>query len=642
LAAVNRRLVAQSEDGEAGGSDGGAEAFRDYPRPQVIVNSADEKSGVAAQRVREVLDSWTDELLKERLRVAELPEHVIDPVHETRLDIAEDRQKSALIWSKLFPALLVLMTVTGAFNPAVDLAAGEKERGTMETLLISPAARSEIVLGKFFTVMVFSVSTALLNLVSMGLTSRYLASVAQGGTLSRIGSLEPPSLGALAWVIVLLLPLAGLFSALCLALATFARSTKEGQYYLTPLLMIAVGLTMFCLTPLAEIDPLYSLLPVMNVALLLKEVLADPSSTRALTFAVPVMVTSVGYSLLALWWAIEQFAREDVLFREAERFSVRAWFTHLLRDKEPTPSFAEAAICFGLLMLLQFFSLSFMQRSFAAGPPEAQGERMLQVVMIQQLALLATPALLMGIMLTTSVRKTFRLMWPRWNVFAVALVLPLLLHPVAMELLSFLQGRLFHRLDPSLQEKLGAMMGQPLWLVLLGAAVAPAVCEEIAFRGFALSGFSRSGRVWLAIVLSAMAFGLIHMIPQQVFNGALLGIVLGLIAVRSGSLLPTVCFHLIWNTLGVLHGRLGELVDVPALVETPVLKWFVVLDGHSVGYRWPTLLIGAASSAALIAWLVKQPSDPRALPETALAPPDTTDVPLDILPPAADRSPVGA
>jgi sodium transport system permease protein len=187
------------------------------------------------------------------------------------------------------------------------------------------------------------------------------------------------------------------------------------------------------------------------------------------------------------------------------------------------------------------------------------------------------------------------------------------------------------------------MMDQPLWLVLLGAAVAPAVCEEITFRGFVLSGLSRSGRIWLAIGLSAMAFGLIHMIPQQVFNGTLLGIVLGLIAVRGGSLLPTVCFHLIWNTLGVLHARLGELADVPALVETPVLKWFVVLEGGSIGYRWPTLLIGAAASAALIAWLVKQPSDPRALPEPISMPDDpAADPRLGVIPPAADRSPVGA
>ena len=69
-----------------------------------------------------------------------------------------------------------MMSLTGAFYPAVDLCAGEKERGTMETLLISPASRTEIVMGKFLTVMLASVMTAMLNLVSMGLTGMQMAS----------------------------------------------------------------------------------------------------------------------------------------------------------------------------------------------------------------------------------------------------------------------------------------------------------------------------------------------------------------------------------------------------------------------------------------------------------------------------------
>ncbi len=105
------------------------------------------------------------------------------------------------------------MAVTGAFYPAVDLAAGEKERGTMETLLICPASRTEIVLGQIFTVMLFSISTAILNLISMGLTSKYLASIANAGAFAKIGSLQPPPMASLLWIAVGLIPLAGLFVA---------------------------------------------------------------------------------------------------------------------------------------------------------------------------------------------------------------------------------------------------------------------------------------------------------------------------------------------------------------------------------------------------------------------------------------------
>jgi sodium transport system permease protein len=99
----------------------------------------------------------------------------------------------------------------------------------------------------------------------------------------------------------LLLPLSALFSALCLALATFARSTKEGQYYLTPLLMVVMGLTMFCLSPAVEMTPLYSVIPVVNVALLLKGLLLNaPGSGNLVVYAVPVLISSIGYSMLAL------------------------------------------------------------------------------------------------------------------------------------------------------------------------------------------------------------------------------------------------------------------------------------------------------------------------------------------------------
>src|SRR2546422_7387494 len=111
-----------------------------------------------------------------------------------------------------------MWTLAGALYPAVDLCAGEKERGTMETLLISPAGREEIVLGKFLTIWVFSAGTALLNLLSMGISTWQLSS-AVPGTAFR--------LGVAFWGVVLLLPLSAFFSALCLAVGAYARSSKE-------------------------------------------------------------------------------------------------------------------------------------------------------------------------------------------------------------------------------------------------------------------------------------------------------------------------------------------------------------------------------------------------------------------------------
>ncbi|WP_298868762.1 ABC transporter permease subunit/CPBP intramembrane protease [uncultured Gimesia sp.] len=579
-------------------------------RPIYLRNSADEKTRIAFSQVQEVLGAYNKDILRDRLNRANLPESLPNPINPIVIDLAQDEQHAANLWSKLFPALLIIMAATGAFYPAIDLGAGEKERGTMETLLISPAKRTEIVLGKFLTVMVFSVSTALLNLASMGFTGRHMVNLAGSGALSRFGDMSFPSFTALFWIVVLLIPLSALFSALCLAFATFARSSKEGQYYLTPLLMVTLGLTVFCLSPAVEINPFYSLMPIVGVALLLKGMLLSSVNAGILyVYAIPVLVTSIGYSLLALWWAIEQFQREDVLFREAERFEVGLWLRHMIRTKDSLPTFAEAGFCFVIIMLLQFAVMNSMSAAIQAATDAERPTRMMQLLMIQQLAIIATPALIMGIMLTTSVRKTFRLYLPSIGFLIVGIVLPFLLHPLSIELAQSLSW-----FFPKLPEGTAAVMQsmsdptQPIWLILTAFALAPAVCEELAFRGFILSGFGRRGRAWLAIILSSITFGAMHMIPQQVFNATLLGLVIGLIAVHSRSLLPCVVFHFIYNSLAILHGRIPK-----TWLPENGLEHFVSMQPEGLRYSWPLLLICGAITIVLLLWVQSQSQSKNAL-----------------------------
>jgi len=582
----------------------GKQTQADYERPVIVHNSADDKSMIAYDRIKKAIAAWEEKILVRRLEKLDLPQTLATPVNPASADLAEDEQKAANMWSKLFPALLIIMAVTGAFYPAIDLGAGEKERGTMETLLICPASRREIVMGKFLTVMVFSMSTAILNLLSMGITGRHMHSLA-GGALSKLGDLSLPTAASLLWLVVLLVPLAAFFSALCLALATFARSIKEGQYYLTPLLMVTLGVTMFCLSPAIEISPesdsswFYSVMPVMGVALLLKAFLLSPANPAELyPYAIPVLVTSVGYSLLALWWAIEQFSREEILFREADSFDLRLWVRHLLRDKEPTPSFTEAGFCFILIMLLQFVAMKYLMNAIGGS---GDGLAMMKLLITQQAVIIFCPAMLMGIMLTTNVAKTFSLSRPRLGMLGLAVVLSCCLHPLSLEL----QHRLswfFPELKPQIVEVIGAMSDtdQSLWLVLLAFALAPAICEEVAFRGFIFSGFRRRHKLWPAIALSSLAFGIIHMVPQQVFNASLLGIVLALILVRGGSLFCCIAFHFVFNALAVMHGRFGS----ETVISGP-LSWFVSNRDGQLNYEAPTLSIAALVASLLLLRLIR-------------------------------------
>ncbi|HWL11105.1 MAG TPA: ABC transporter permease subunit/CPBP intramembrane protease [Planctomicrobium sp.] len=573
------------------------------PRPIVLHNSADEKSEVAYQRVRRALRGWETSLLESRLKMANLPASLPHPVPLITVDLAEPDKIAANVWSKIFPALLVIMAVTGAFYPAIDLGAGEKERGTMETLLISPATRTEIVYGKFLTVMLFSFSTALLNLCSMGFTGKHMLSSIGAARATPLGDLSFPPLSSLMWVVLLAIPLAALFSALSLSLAMFARSSKEGQYYLTPLLLVTMGLTMFCLNPSVELTPYYSVLPVTGPALLLKALLLGSNSETLLFYAVPVLFSSCIYSGMALWWAVEQFQREDILFREAERFSPGLWLRHLLREKEPTPSFAEAAVCFVLIVMLQFLFLTSMQ-----GSPELLDSsfKMVTVQMIYLIATVGAPPIFMAILLTSRPLKTLKIAWPRPSMLVVGIILAFSLQPLALELMSWLDPY-FPPLPPGAKQLMEAMASNavPLWLSLAAFALAPAVCEELAFRGFILSGLQHSGRRWLPILLSAVLFGVIHMIPKQQFNAALLGIVIGLLAARSGSLLPGVIFHAIFNGCQVLAMRVQA-----EEINNGVWKWFVQIgevdSQPSLHFTTLTLVGCAVISIPLIFWLIRQ------------------------------------
>ena len=595
MEAMQREI--QTSSSATTGVDAKAVATR-VPPVLVVRNSADDKSMVAFGRVQKALQSWEDAVRKFSFEQAGLPKELQHPARLAWIEVALEEQVAASVWSKMFPALLVIMALTGAFYPAIDLGAGEKERGTMETLLISPAKRVELVLGKFATIMLFSTATALLNLLSMGLTGQQMSAVMSDGMANRV-SLDFPGLAPLAWLVILLLPLSALFSALCLALATFARSTKEGQYYLTPLLMVVMGLTMFCLSPAVEMTPLYSVIPVVNVALLLKGLLLNSASSGNLVvYAIPVLISSIGYSMLALWWAIELYNSEDVLFREAEKFDIRMWFRQLLRTKDAVPALPEAGFCFILILMLQFVAMTYMKPDLTNGDP---GLTMMRLIVIQQLTMIACPAVFMGMLLTTSLRATFRLRMPSIIAMALGVGLAIVAHPLTVELSQFLvEHQVFPELPESARQVMGLMKtgDKPTWLLLLVFAVTPAICEELAFRGFILSGLARGGRLAIAVGISSMMFGIIHMIPQQAFNAALLGLVLGLLAIYSRSLFPAMAFHFCNNAIATFHaGEGGRIVaDGVFFSRDP--------DGF-LRYEAPLLILCAIAGTLMIMHMIK-------------------------------------
>ncbi|HEY4311569.1 MAG TPA: ABC transporter permease subunit/CPBP intramembrane protease [Pirellulales bacterium] len=559
------------------------------PRPQVFFSTASEKSQVTLNRVERVLGRWSQELGHENLTAGHIPENTAAPFMLTSRDLADKGHRDAALWSKILPFLLLIWALTGAFYPAVDVCAGEKERGTLETLLSSPAERIEIVWGKLLTVMLFSMVTSALNLLSMGITGTALLS-----QLPRFGA--PPPL-APVWLLIALVPVSALFSALCMALASFARSTKEGQYYLMPLVLVTLPLVMLPMSPGVELNLGNSLIPVTGVVLLLRAML-EGNYSQALVYGPPVVMATLACCLLAIRWAVEQFNSETVLFRESERLDVRLWFRQLMHDREDTPTVAGAVFCGVLILMIRFFM------GFALPQPQNFTE-MARLTLVSQLVVVATPALLMTIMLARSPKQTLLLHRPNVAALPAAVLLALSIYPIAGWLTVVVQQ--LYPLNPYLKEALaGLMTDHPaLWKMLLVIAVTPAICEELAFRGFILSGLRHLGRKWRAIVVSSLFFGITHAVFQQSIIAFLLGLVIGYIAVQTGSLLPGMLYHVTHNSLMVLTLAL----TTETIHKYPVLGYIMrtAPDGEGHIANIPMVIISGLIAAGLLYWFCRLP-----------------------------------
>lgn len=602
LAARAKSSAAAAEGGDRSAqrkaSDAASAEFASLvPDAQILANMAEDTSRIAHDRAERVLWRWREQIVRQSLGDSGMPMAATQPFRVKSADVSDAAFRRAAVWSKVLPFVVLVWALTGAFYPAIDLCAGEKERGTLETLLCSPALRSEIVWGKLLTVITFSTVTALLNLASLGLTGLLffsrLEGLGKGGASLALGA---PPLAAIFWLLLTIVPIAALFSGLALAIAAFARSSKEGQYYLMPLLLITLPLMVLPMLPSAELDMGSSLIPVSGVMLWLRA-LIEGQYADAARFATPVIAVTAGCCWLAIRWAERQFQSESVLFRESERFGPRLWVRQLRRDRDDTPSASEAMVC-GLLILMITFFASLQ----VASPRDWPG--MARMVLITQIGLIAAPALIMAVMLTRRPARTLLLAPPPpWMSLPGAVLLAVSLNP-SIVLLGQQIRELYPLSDEAIKafEPLMTAISQaPWWQVLVVVALAPAVCEELVFRGFILSGLRKLGSAPAAIAISSLLFGATHGMLQQSLSAVAIGMVIGFVAVQTGSLYPCILLHFTHNGLTVTASRLAQRFG-----DESWLSGLIQAEpGGDFQYRWPAVAASMILSLLILWWFAR-------------------------------------
>lgn len=270
----------------------------------LLTNSTRGNSGLAESRVDLCLSSYSAGVVERRLGKFGESTAVLDVVTVRSEDTATEKEKGGAFLGYLLPMFLVIFALVGGMYTAMDISAGEKERKTIEALLMTPATRAEIVAGKFLAVAAVSVVTIVLSVASLFVSARFVS-----------GSLGSADLTLDAVTLAIMVPvallLAAMFAAVLLAASTFARSYKEAQNYVTPIYVLAV-------LPIVIANSVVSsgasnflfVIPGFNAVLLFRELLlGDYAATHILI----TVASLLAFTVQAVRFAVRIYSREDVL-----------------------------------------------------------------------------------------------------------------------------------------------------------------------------------------------------------------------------------------------------------------------------------------------------------------------------------------
>ncbi len=536
-------------------------------RAGIRFDASGDQGRLLFEKLQKSLSQVNSKILAKRLSEKGLEEEYIHPLTVKQFDSSSTEKKMGNLLGMLLPYMMILMLITGASVVAADLVAGEKERRTLETLLVSSATRGEIVLGKYLTVFCMAMINVIINLISISFSVKFL--------LSQMGFAEQGlQLPIKSFMILLLamIPLATLFSALLLSISTFSRNMKEARTYEQPIMIVSMLLGMVSFIPAMQISNLMALLPVVNIALLFKGILIGEWELSHLLITVG---STLVLDVLAIWLTVKLFHSEAVLFRTEEdggglrsqRKSKRGFFNPF-----------NGAVYFSLALVALYY----------LGTKWQMGNLVNGLVKTQLLIIFLPVFLILGFLKIRGgeARKLLRLNAPKPKELLLVPIIAISA-AVTVSIIAQLINQVFP-FPPEYLEGLGKLfkLDVPTWQMFLVIAVMPGICEELMFRGFLIRFFEK-GKFWQSVIISALLFAVFHLDLFRFIPVLILGILLGYLSSRSGSIYNSMLSHTINNALALFIGLFSEQ------------SWmkFIVVDAENLRY-WvisPALVILALS-----------------------------------------------
>lgn len=503
-------------------------------RYDVYYLSSVANSDYAADIVQKAFDSLKEEMTRQRVAQAGLNVHeVLEPVRYGKTDISSSEQSLGSIMGSVLPFMLIMSLLMGTVHPAIDTTAGEKDRGTLETLLTLPLTNRQLIVSKFITVAMVGIATALLNFLSTSIVAFYMYQVIEMQT--DIGF----DLGKFVPAIIVCLLAVFAFSlfigAVAMCVASFAKSSREAGNYVSPLTLVVMFVSYIGFIPNLELTQTMAMVPVANICLLLKNMLAFKVDYAAIA---TVLLSNIAYAVIAILFLSKIYDSEAVLFSE-EKGNLQIFERRGNLRKGGVPAVPDVCFVAALLILLILYVGSLLQLKFG-----------LTGVFGTQMILLFVP---LGMVIYT--KKDIKLTYGFAGTGAAAYMGGALL-AAGIFLINIVLAAgmmaLFPESGQNLNTAFSEIMGDSALWAFFVIAFTPAVCEEMLFRGLFFHSLKAKYRPLPAVIATAVLFGLYHMSLVKFIPTGLMGLVLALVVWRTGSIFPAMLMHFLNNACSVL------------------------------------------------------------------------------------------
>ena len=312
---------------------------------KIYIDSSKENSSTVNSKLEDIFNTYKEKKVKDKIEQLQLNvEETLEPVVYSTIDLAKTEEVAGLLLGQILPLILIMGVLLGALYPAIDSMAGEKERGTLETLFTLPISNLELVMGKYMAVSLCAIVTAILNVVSILMTLIYILSTGNisGQLLSNNFNISALS-GPLFITLICICLFAMVISAVSMCVCSLAKSFKDAQNYITPVMFLVLIPSYASMIPNLNLDRTTSIIPVVNISLLIKSVLSNNANLSLIAL---VFISNFAFVILSVILLSKLFNSEEILFGNNRNFSFLEKRSNI--KKGTMPSVSDGLILYSL------------------------------------------------------------------------------------------------------------------------------------------------------------------------------------------------------------------------------------------------------------------------------------------------------